>query len=214
MAFATLALNAGIAQATTFNYNLSGSPSSAVLFPDKNAVGAYTSGYIPLLNTATGTNSIPAFTLSVGDVVQATVTLDGIFTIPASRFYAGTDVLLASGFTGLINYNPTVSFFKLGLPVPAFDGQGGFAPFSGSGGSFVLGGVAFSGQPTPSFSFDQMVVQAIITSFMPVATSMTLPTSLPKLEFISFAPVSEPASLALMLLGLSTLAGAARRRGH
>jgi len=68
-------------------------------------------------------------------------------------------VLLASGFTGVIDYNATFSFFKLGLPVPACDGQGGLASFSGSGCSFVLGGVAFSGQPMPNFSLEQMVVQ-------------------------------------------------------
>jgi hypothetical protein len=195
---AVAALIAGQAQATTFDVSLTGQVSnfSEAQF---NFDGLHFDQFSLPLSGLDGTDAI---TVSQGDMINATVTLDMPYTIPASM--VRTDFLLfltGSSFpsenTGV---NGTFSFFDGGAPGPTF-GYG--STTSNQLSSFAA---IFPPNNTP-ITFDSFTDDFTINS---LPTSATLDGSSLTYDLVSNVP--EPGAWAMMLVGFGGLGMAMRSR--
>lgn len=156
---------------------------------------------------ATGNRQFPSINLSAGDVITTTFQFSNIVTIlpgtATSGFKNTYDFSFrpASGSspgstTGY--YSQVISFSTNGVVVST---PAPFFQYSGCGGCFSMGG--YSNSLTP-FSFDKAVISLTIASgsafLVGGAASYAQFTGLQ-----SLAPVPEPTTVALMLLGIVSL---------
>jgi hypothetical protein len=195
---AVAALIGGSAQAASFDVAL------------KGQVANFTNFQIPfngmLFNefslNLTGLDSTDAITVSQGDTINATVTLDSAYTIPTSQIR--TDLLLflsGSAFpaenTGV---NGTFNFYNAGMLVNSFSYD---STTSGQLASFA----AVFAPNNGAFTFDSFTNDFTINTLM---TSATLDGSNFTYALVSHIP--EPASWAIMLMGFAGLGATLRAR--
>ncbi|MDQ7251387.1 VPLPA-CTERM sorting domain-containing protein [Dongia sedimenti] len=205
--FAALVALSAPASATTFTYDLTGDTNTAYTDP---AWPGWT--YIDLTDSVTGSGPHPGYTLSVGDTVQVSVMLNNPVTF--TEFDIG---LQGMADYSKIFFDPTYSYFSGGIPL--------VAPSSGDWGTVVgvAGGFGFGGGFSPAtgtFSFDQVIVNAVITSMFDPSSN---PVSFINLTdgryppYIGFtganlATTPIPGALLLMMTALGGLGFVARRK--
>jgi hypothetical protein len=202
---AATALPAG---ATTYNLNLA--QTAPVLSFQANGVG--TSIY-RLADAATGSQTLPAFVLSAGDVFDLSVALSADALAPIS--VAGNGVALNTRviqvrFSGtstspqVPNYNGTMSFFNDGALVTSTTFPAGVTQyvidFTLNFGGFVS---------APPFTFDR--VDFHLTVLPNTTLRFDNSFGMPQLAVLS---VPEPSTLALGGLGAAALLARLRRRRH
>jgi hypothetical protein len=196
-------------RAATINYNLTGDPA------DLNTVssGTFLDQVLVLTNADTGLQQVPGGLISVGDTINATVTLNGALTMPASSLSSELILVLAQG-PGLdsFTFTQSVSYFLHGAQVAP---PAGFANILNGGSPVILGQAA--GVPTPSFLFDEVVYNATLDNIFQVPdgnlSSLNLLPGTPALEMLTApSPVPLPAAIWLFLPGLGGLGLLARRK--
>jgi hypothetical protein len=194
-----VALAAGQAQATTFTDNLSGLVSN---FTEQqfNFNGDHYQRFILPLS---GLDSSNAFTVSQGDMIDSTVTLDQPYTIPTSQLY--TNILEIHTGSAFPNENTAVdgtfTFFLAGSPVATFTY---ISTTSDQLASYTANFPPNNG----AFTWDSFTNDFTIDT---LATPATLDGSYFFYDLVSSA-VPEPAAWAMMLLGFGLIGGAVRAR--
>ncbi len=199
-----LALGMGFAvapaQAATFTLNLTGSASGG-------AFGSFVFGGLQYDHWGMTVQGLgDPFIVQQGDEINATITLDGSFTIPASVLYTFFDLQL--GTIGL-DFGPTstsgsTSFFLGGNP-------GLTGTFGTDTSGVLINSSVWFPPDNGAITFDTVVSNFTITNLgAPVELSYAQ---------IGYARVSnavtavpEPETYAMMLAGLGLLGFAARRR--
>jgi len=179
----------------THNFNLTGNTAS--LSENLRTAGnPFVQYYFPLINTANGLSQIPAFTLSVGDTLQGTVSLNNAVTVPASTApNALADLSVGIPLSKLstdvnIAMTESVTYLYNGLPVTL---PAGFKTLPGSNGALILGG-GNAVVATAGFTFNQVQFQATVTSILNASnqhiSSVAIPTGTPSLQYTSYLPPS------------------------
>jgi hypothetical protein len=197
-AFAAVML-VGQAQAATFDLSLSGTTAGFSETPFDFGGTHFDSFFLPL----TGLDATNAITVSQGDVINATVTLDGSYTVPASQIR--TDLLLylfGSSFpaenTGV---DGTMTFFNGGAVVASFG-------FSSTTSSQLSAFAALFPPNNGAITFDSFTDNLTITA---LATPAILDSAAFNYDLLSSA-APEPASWALMMLGVGGMGACLRTR--
>jgi hypothetical protein len=204
----------GAAMAASYTFNLTGNLANLSVMQGMPAQ----EGDLALIDTETGLNQTPEFELSAGDTLSGTVMLNKSLTIPGSGSAVDIDLfnLQTSAPDTIVNYAPDLSFFNKGAKVSP---PTGFTDATGSVGGLILGGFDFT-PPISSFAFDEIVFGATITSINedgvgPIPSADILSGS-PSLQYLVFppfvAPVPEPATWAMMILGFGLVGLGARAR--
>lgn len=151
-----------------------------------------------------GLDSSNAFTVSQGDSIDATVTLDGAYTIPQSQLY--TNILQIFTGSAFPNENTgvdgTFTFFDGLTQVASF---GYSSTTSGDLASYAANFPPNNG----AFTFDSFTNDLVINT---LATPATVDGGYFFYDLVSHA-VPEPATWAMMLVGLGMVGGAMRSRG-
>ncbi|HLZ84662.1 MAG TPA: PEPxxWA-CTERM sorting domain-containing protein [Caulobacteraceae bacterium] len=195
------ALAAGQAQATTFSDSLSGVVANFT-HSSFNSGGKHYDRYILPLS---GLDSTNAFTVSMGDTIDSTVTLDMPYTIPVSMLY--TNILEIHTGSSFPNENTAVtgtfSFFDGGTLVNTFN------YISSTSGSLASYTANFP--PTnAAFTWDSFTNDFTIDT---LATPATLDGAYFFYDLVSAGgAVPEPAAWTMMLVGFGLLGGAVRAR--
>ena len=196
LAFA-LALGVGQANAGTVTLNLSGKPSKAIL-------GAFESGSEFFKTWDLSLSGLdPTTTLSQGDTVQVTLTLDDPLTVPASTDYTFYALyLFSSGFASV----PTQTTGSMTF----FDGGSQVATGSAVTGGFgaVDKTVSFTPPNNGAMTFDSVTLDFSIDE---LASPQTVDTAVFAYQLASPA-VPEPGTWALILSGCGGLGLALRHR--
>ena len=218
-ALAALVVVVSPANAAMVTLNLTGDTSSLSI--SNNALTNYdwSQGIIYLTNTATGTNQIPGFTLSPGDTITGTVTLNDSLTVPSGDTLTNISVYPGTGTPYMTYYEQYVTFYNNGMQVLP---PTGYTVFGGSSGALVLGGQAYNPSPTvtPSVTFDEIIFNAYITGIwdnglQQYIPSETFPDGTPGLSYSTLnavTPVPAPGSYVLLLSGFVLLGGLAFRK--
>jgi hypothetical protein len=208
------------AGAATLTYDLTGDPSNLVDVPP--TPGDPTVGHhLFLTDATTGLGQIPAVTVSVGDTIDATVTLNSALTMPASNPGAELALFLGRIPDNMeIDYSESITYYNGGVQV--------MAPFNGTivgtQGSFGLG-QSQDLVATPDFSFDKIVYSATLSDIFDFdgsqLTQTTLAEANPHLTVITVpSPLPLPGAFELLLSGAGGLGVLARmipgrsRRGN
>jgi hypothetical protein len=197
---ASMALVSGAAWSATFDLNLTGNVADFNSYTQEFNGQHYDSHNLGL----SGLDSSNAITVSEGDIINTTVTLDQAYTIPTSPSH--TDFLLflnGSAFPSEDTGNlETVNFYDGGTLVKSYSG--------GSTTSGQLTAYAALFPPNNSgFTFDSFTVGLTITD---LATPATLDSSFLSYSIVSPGAVPEPASWAMMVGGFGMIGGAIRRK--
>jgi hypothetical protein len=186
---------ASASQATTFTLNLTGDPST--ISESKSHSAPFTFDQFSL--ALSGLDSSNAITVSQGDEIDNTITLTTPYTMGTANFR--TDMiqwLFGSTFpTENTGVNGTMTFYSGGNPVASF----GY----GSTTSTALAAFAAAYHPNnPSITFDSITNNFTIDT---LATPATVDSSYFDYTLLS---VPEPATWAMMLLGVGALGLAMR----
>jgi hypothetical protein len=193
---AAAAMIAGHAQAANYDLTLTGDISdfSNYQIPFNGLV--FNEYSIPL----SGLDSTDAITVSQGDTIDASVSLNTAYTIPASQVYTFFELDLGSASFPAENtgVNGTLSFYDAGNLVATFN--------SSSTTSNQLSFVAAANPPyNVPITFDSFNTTFTINS---LATPATLESASATYGLVSAAP--EPTTWTLMLLGLGGVGTALR----
>lgn len=201
-AFLTLSASAS---ATTFTYDLTGSINTAYADPAWPGWA-----YVDLTDSVTGTGPHPGYTLHLGDSVQVAVKLDNPVTF--HEFEIGLQGMADSS---TVIFDPTYSYFSGGVAVPAPSSDWGESDNASRG--FGFDGYFSAGSNT--FSFDQVLVSAVITSMFdpshqPVSFINLTERYAPYIGFYNsnLATTPLPGGLLLMITALGGLGIVARRK--
>lgn len=152
-----------------------------------------------------GLDSLNAFNVEQGDTINATITLDQLFTVPASVDITTFGFALGgAGFPGgNTGTNGTFDFFN-GITLVK----------SGAGGTTtstqIASGVAFFPPDNGAFTFDSFITSFTIDTLSgPASLDYALAT------YTLFSPsgaVPEPATWAMMIVGFGGVGAMVRRR--
>ncbi len=203
-----LGLAAGQARAATYDLSLTGTVASGVYDSFTSGGTHYDQWYLSL----SGLDTSDAITVSQGDVINATITLDQPFTIPASAELTAFVVLLTG--TAFENASPYVNSGATGTTTLLSSG----APVaSDSDLTTTSNQLAHSIIVFPpnngAITFDSVTSDFTITT---LDQTETLDQS--AISYTLFSPagvssaVPEPATWALMILGLAGVGATLRRR--
>lgn len=197
LAAAALCLIAVPAQAATYILNLTGTVSSGTTA----SVDAF--GFrFDFFNIAL--SGLDPLTLEVGDTIEATITLDQSLTVPSAFTRNQVDFILlnSAGGSTTTGTDGTTELFDGGATI-AFQSSG-----SGSSNQVVNSYLNFAGT---SFSFDTVQSNFTITDLGDASLSVDYPL----LRYVlvnPVAPVPEPATWALMIVGFGAVGSSMRRR--
>ena len=199
MAVAAFALCAGHAQAATFTLNLTGVVADGVFFHFNSGGTHYDQWLLPLM----GLDSSNQITVSQGDTINATVTLDQLFTVPASQQLTSFSFLTTGSSFPAINtgVSGATTFFN------------GITPIKGGSGSTTTSSqlandVGFFPSNNTAFTFDSVTSNFTIDTLGQPAT-----LDRASISYTLFSrAVPEPASWAMLLIGFSGLGAAMRSR--
>jgi hypothetical protein len=198
-ALAAIPLFASGASANTYNLSLSGIVANGSYDSFTSGSTHYDQWYLSL----TGLDSTNQISVVNGDTIDATLTLDQPFTIPASQI--STTVLLFIGGSSFPSVDTGTSgsttFYYGGAPVAA--GSAG----TGTHGTLANSVVFFPPNNT-AITFDSVQSDFTITN---LSQSAVLNNS--ELVYSLTSNVPEPSTWALMLLGFAGLGFAGHRRG-
>jgi hypothetical protein len=197
LAVATVfALGATQAYATDFNLSLSGNVADFSYF----AGPFYDQG---VLNLA-GLDDSNAITVAQGDTINGTITLDQLFTIPASEVFTA-DLFITTGSdfpAGDTETTGTMTFLN-GAAVVMTGAWDDLSSTQLSGGPF------FSPPDNGPLTFDSIQFSMFVTT---LSAPATLESSL--FYYTTVRNVPEPASWAMMVAGFGLVGGAMRRRSY
>ena len=196
---AILAVTGSQARAATYTVSLTGMTSGFT----ESMFNFNGSHYDAFFLNLSGLDANNAFTVSQGDTINSTVTLDAAYTIPASQQHTDfLQFLTGSAFpnenTGV---NGTFTFFDAGVQVASF---GYSSTTSGQLASYA----ALFPPNNGAITFDSFTNDFFTNT---LATSATLDGSSLEYALVSNA-VPEPASWAMMLVGFGMMGGLLRRR--
>lgn len=199
---AAFAVVAAPASAVTYTLNLNGSIANTTTNTFSFGGSTYHTG-------ALNFDPFTPFTVEVGDVIEGTVTLDGLFTTPAAgeQFFglnfAAADGTQPPGLDGSVQASGTLNFFNsmgaTGLPNDTVGG--------GCGNCLAV----IIGQfPGAAFSFDGLTYSATITALDQPFDLGQASISYQLRDLTGGVP--EPAQWALLISGFGFVGGIARRR--
>ncbi|WP_293902451.1 PEPxxWA-CTERM sorting domain-containing protein [Phenylobacterium sp.] len=193
---------AGCAQAATFDLTLTGV--AAAGHYSSQDIGA--THYDQWVLSLSGLDAMSAITVHQGDMINATITLDMPFTIPASQQLTSFALVLGgSAFPGLSTASSgSTAFFNAGSPV--IDGAESVLT-----SSQLDNAVDFFPPNNGPITFDSVISTFTITD---LSLPATLDYSL--LTYTLFSPstagVPEPAAWTMMLIGFGGLGAMVRSR--
>ena len=191
----------GVASAATFTLNLTGIVSNGT-FNDFD-IGT---SHFRTFNLAL--SSFTPFAIAQGDMLNVTITLDGLLTVPAS----GEQLFGINFFQGNFGSPPGGDTTNVSGELTFFNSQGptGLSNdvLQGNCGNCLT---SITGQiPGAAFSFDSVQLTQTITG---LATPFTIDNSSFSYQLRDLAAtVPEPGSWAMMISGFGLLGGALRRR--
>ncbi len=200
-AVAVLTIGAGAAHATAYTTTQTGAVADFQASQFTFGGNHYDRFLLPL----SGLDSSNAFTVSQGDTIDATVRLDGLYTIPTSQLYTNVlQIFTGSTFpsenTGV---DGTFTFYNGGSAVASFNY---FSTTSGSLASYAANFPPGNG----AFTFDSFTNAVHINDLV---TPATLDGGYFFYDLVSSA-APEPATWAMMLVGLGLAGGALRARAR
>jgi hypothetical protein len=197
---AACTLWAGSAQATVHNLSLSGTVANGN-FSSQVFMGTLFDQWVLGLQ---GLNELNAITVEVGDTINATITLDELFTIPGSVNFTFVGLFLGGSNFPLGDVETTSD-------AEFFDGMDQVK--SGSGGTSTSGQIAAGTTYFPPnngpITFDSLTISMQITQLSGPAT---LDYSTLSYSLASPAAVPEPATWAMMIVGFGGVGALMRRR--
>ncbi len=195
--FSLASLGLGQAHAATINLNLTGTVSNGQLSAFDSGGTHYDQWYLNL-------SGITPFTVSNGDMINATITLDQSFTIPASVTYTQFEFDLTGASFPNINTgtNGTTAFFNGVNPGPS-DSE------TTTTSNQLAAAAVFFPPNNSAITFDSVISSFTITT---LASPATIDGANISYTLTSPAPVPLPQSFAMLLSGLGLVGFAARRR--
>jgi hypothetical protein len=198
---AFLLLGTSQSQAATFNLSLQGVAGDGSYSGFNDGFTQYDQWSLAL----TGLSSDNSFVVSNGDTINATITLDHSFTIPASDQLTSFSFFLdGTSFPDIdTEVTGTTSFFSDGVAGPA----GGT---STSTRHALVNGVVFFPPNNGAITFDSVTSSFTVTTLDQPATLDSASISFTR--FDNIAAVPEPAETAMLLAGLGIFGMLARRR--
>jgi hypothetical protein len=187
------------ASATTIGYDLAGDATAGYTDP-----GAPGSTFIDLSDASTVSGQVPSHTVSTGDTLHVTLTLNQ--AINFTRFALFLQKAPGSDFA----FDTTFTYFLGGSEV--------FAPSSNwstsLGSSDAIGLSTGYTAGNNIFSFDKVVIDVVLTAM--TSSPLTLPETWSNLEVSNFSTAAAttplPGALLLMMTALGALGAVARRK--
>ena len=202
-----IAIGSTPSHAATNNFNLSGNVADAITFN-------HTAGpNYRLYQWQDPLYTMPSYSAREGDRINATITLDHSYTIPAtvpgSILYFGL-YLYGDGNPQIqVDTSTTISFFNQGAPVLTPG-----SPRAESGTGALYAGIYIAPPDNPAITFDQVSLQSDIT-YLGGPDGTTLDVHVANLIYALYIPIPEPCCFALIGIGLAGLGLAKwRRRLH
>ena len=200
---AACALWAGGAQAAVYNLNLTGtvangSTSFQIIGPTR---------YDQWVLSLDGLDELSAITVEQGDTINATVTLDQLFTVPGSVDLTVFGLFFGGGafpggdtaFTGSLDFYDGLTLVKSGSGSTGTSGQ-------------LANTAAFFPPDNGAFSFDSFQSSFVIDTLSAPARLTYSLASYTLFSPSGAAAVPEPASWAMMIAGFGGVGALLRRR--
>ena len=199
LASAALIAGAGPVAAAVHILNLTGGLAGASTFAFTIGKTHYDQFYLNLA----GLDPSNAFTAALGDSFNATVTLDGLLTVPASKTFTAFGLFLTGSSFPPINTSVTgtTAFFAGLAPV-----RSGEATTTTSGQ--LVNSVVYGSPFNTAFTFDSLTSTFAVDG---LASPVTLDRSFISYTLASTA-VPEPAGWALLVAGFAVVGIASRRQ--